>query len=109
MSPSPHRPNGTSILKKDQVNHSPWLLQLEVGTWFHAGIAAGVAAADGGVASVASVDLVASADPVGGVALASMKVESAADEEEEEAEGRGLGDAANAAEQSGANKVLCFH
>ena len=59
MSGSPRRPNGTSIPKVDQVNHVPWLLQLAVGTGFHAGSSTGVAAAAGGVASVDSVDSVA--------------------------------------------------
>ena len=119
VSPSPHRPSGTSIAKVDRFNHVPWLCQLEVGTgWHHAGSSAGVAAAAGAVASVAAVASAALADPcepwepsVGGAAPAapaSMKVEAAADEEEE-AEDRGRGDAAAAADQSGANIVVRFH
>ena len=83
-SPSPHRPNETSIPKVGHFNHAPWLLQLEVGAGFHAGSATGVAAAVGGVVAFASVAPAASANPsepsAGGVALASMKVEVAADE-----------------------------
>ena len=116
VSPSPHRPSGTSIANVDRFNHAPWLCQLEVGTGFHAGSSDGVAAAVGGVASAALAALAASADPsepwepsVGGVALASTKVEAAADEAEEEAEDRGRGDAAAAADQSGANIVVRFH